>query len=167
MDEQKSIIAFETKRGVGDYVAQFVESETLARASMIAETSRERIKKIIADNITLSEEDLRNMIVDAENGSIAAWRAAMIARTEVHLAQVSGTHKAAVVAQADGGLEYDKEWVSAIDSRTRDDHTDADGQIVALDADFVVGGEKIQTPGRGSAKNSVNCRCVVIYNARI
>ena len=45
----------------------------------------------------------------------------------------------------------------------RDDHANADGQLRRLDDAFDVGGEQLMKPGDGSAKQSVNCRCVPTY----
>lgn len=167
LDEQKSIMSFECKRSSTDYAKDFIELHALERAGMIAATSKERIKKIIEGADGLSEAELRDLIVQSEGGQMAAWRAAMIARTEVHFAQVSGTHQAALSVQEDSSIEYEKEWVSAVDSRTRDDHADADGQLKALDKPFSVGGENVDLPGHGSARNSINCRCVVLYNPKV
>lgn len=167
LDEQKARIAFECKRSSADFAKEFIADYALERAATITATSKDRIKKIIEASEGLSEAELRDLIVQSEGGQIAAWRAAMIARTEVHFAQVSGTHQAALSVQEDSSIEYEKEWVSAVDSRTRDDHADADGQLKALDKPFSVGGENVDLPGYGSAKNSINCRCVVLYNPKV
>jgi hypothetical protein len=47
--------------------------------------------------------------------------------------------------------------------RRRSAHGEADGQRVPLDEPFYVGGENVQFPGDGSAKNAVNCRCREAY----
>jgi uncharacterized protein with gpF-like domain len=54
-----------------------------------------------------------------------------------------------------------KEWVSRGDSRVRDAHRAADGQVVPMNMPFIVKGESLQYPGdpAGSASNIVNCRC--------
>lgn len=50
---------------------------------------------------------------------------------------------------------------STIDTRTREAHFAADGQVVALDQPFVVDGEELDYPGdpNGSGDNVINCRC--------
>lgn len=54
-----------------------------------------------------------------------------------------------------------------LDSRTRPEHREADGQIMELDEPFDVGGEKMQAPGvGGSAKNVCNCRCCLLQRAK-
>ncbi len=53
------------------------------------------------------------------------------------------------------------------DSKTREDHAEADGQEVGMDEPFDVGGEQLMYPGdpAGSAGNVINCRCTVIYTS--
>ena len=49
--------------------------------------------------------------------------------------------------------------LSALDSRTRPEHAEADGQVVGVDEPFIVGGEKLMFPGdrSGSPWNTYNC----------
>jgi hypothetical protein len=58
-----------------------------------------------------------------------------------------------------------KMWVTMGDLKVRAWHQIAHGQTVAVTMVFVVMGEMLKYPGdpNGSAKNIVNCRCVVIY----
>lgn len=58
-----------------------------------------------------------------------------------------------------------KQWVAVMDSRTRDAHREANGQIVDIDKPFIVGGEKLQYPAdvAGSLKNIINCRCTTRF----
>ena len=57
-----------------------------------------------------------------------------------------------------------KEWVTAIDARTRPAHIDAHGQTVLTDKPFIVDGEELMYPGdpQGSPRNVINCRCRAI-----
>lgn len=52
-------------------------------------------------------------------------------------------------------------WSSALSEATRDAHWSADGQTVALNKKFRVGGEQLRYPGDpdGSAGNIINCVC--------
>lgn len=54
-----------------------------------------------------------------------------------------------------------KGWMCAFVPSSRDAHIDADGQEVAIDDDFTVGGERMGFPGdhRGSPGNVCNCLC--------
>jgi len=96
-----------------------------------------------------------------EGGVLSSYRAAMISRTESHSAAMQSNFTAAKAT----GLDMKKEWVAAKNERTRVDHADADGQIVAMDEPFIVGGEPLMMPGdpNGSAGNIINCRCVAAY----
>lgn len=67
----------------------------------------------------------------------------------------------------DAGCDLLKQWDATLDSRTREDHRIADGQIVRWDQDFTVGGEKMSAPSvGGSAKQVCNCRCQLLKRPR-
>ncbi len=89
-------------------------------------------------------------------------RALRIARTETHTAGV----KSVQAAVRSTRIEMEKEWMSALDDRTRIAHRAADGERVAMDAKFTRTGEALDYPGdpSGSPGNIVNCRCVVLYH---
>jgi uncharacterized protein with gpF-like domain len=93
--------------------------------------------------------------------SLSVYRSNLIARTETHGAANYGANGAA----KETGLTIRKEWVSAADERTREDHAAADGQIVGIDEMFDVGGESLMYPGdpSGSGGNIINCRCAVSH----
>lgn len=58
-----------------------------------------------------------------------------------------------------------KMWISAKQGgRTRQEHWDADGQVVDYDKPFIVGGEELMYPGdpAGSAWNTINCLCRMV-----
>lgn len=83
-----------------------------------------------------------------------------IARTEVlpryHEGQVAGMEQSGVVEKM--------EWLSAFTETSREEHMAANGQVVALDSAFEVGGEYLRYPGDpgGSASNTINCLCDVL-----
>lgn len=90
-------------------------------------------------------------------------RAKTIARTEVigatnagSLAQMQAAGDAAPVA---------KTWLATKDGRTRLSHRASDGQTVALDESFVVGGSRLSHPGdpTGAPEEIINCRCTLLY----
>lgn len=132
-------------------------------AGQVAETTYDAIKAQMAEGVGLGESipKLADRIKDvfAEADDVRATR---IARTEV----ISG-HNAAV-AQAGQALPDDvspgREWISAIDDRTREDHVIADGQVISHAETFVVGGEALEYPGdpAASPENVINCRCAVV-----
>ncbi|MDG4796915.1 phage minor head protein [Micromonospora sp. WMMD1082] len=95
-----------------------------------------------------------------------AWedRAATIARTETIGAYNAGTLTAWLTSARAFDEKVDKVWVATHDHRTRHDHRDADGQRVALDGVFMVGGVPLRFPGDPAAPPGqvVSCRCTMI-----
>ena len=89
------------------------------------------------------------------------------ARTAVTNAQNAGRMDSYVAAEK-MGIEMEREWVSALDARTRPEHAEADGQVVGIDEPFIVGGEKLMFPGdrSGSGWNIYNCRCTQIAKVK-
>lgn len=130
----------------------------------IAGTTLTQLRDIIriGSNDGLSQAQIGTRIRDVAP-QLAAYRSNVIARTE--------THGAAQYGSVSGAREVDdtlkKEWISAGDDRTREDHFDVDGQIVAMNEPFEVGGEQLDYPGDGSlgasAGNIINCRCGIGY----
>lgn len=89
-----------------------------------------------------------------------------IARTEGHRIQNEAALDGQHVAKKKGA-DIVKQWDATLDSRTRPEHREADGQIREIDEPFDVGGEKMQAPGvGGSAKNVCNCRCCLLQRAK-
>jgi uncharacterized protein with gpF-like domain len=88
-------------------------------------------------------------------------RAEAIARTETHSAASFGAQEAA----KETGLPLMREWVSAEDERTREDHAQANGQRVGLEDPFEVGDALLMYPGdpSGPPEHVVNCRCVTTF----
>jgi uncharacterized protein with gpF-like domain len=90
------------------------------------------------------------------------YRARRIAQhetmTALNAATLEGYRQSKVVEK--------KEWMCACDERSREAHKKADGQIVAIDEPFIVGGEELMHPGDSSmgasAKNVIGCRCTML-----
>ena len=148
--------AFFTRTAL-DYVANEVIRR---RITSIAETTRGQV----VDQVTrgfkegLGVAEIAKSVLEAAP-QIAKWRGATIARTETHGAANNGADAAA----RETGLVLNKEWIAVKDSRTRDPHAAADGQVVGMDNTFDVGGESLRYPGdpNGSAGNVINCRCAL------
>ncbi len=129
------------------------ENTTKLKKSIQAELSRG-----IANGSTYNE--IATKIAKGMNSQFksALARTNTIARTEGHRVQ-SAAKLDALQEASDAGAEIVKQWDATLDSRTRPDHQQADGQIVELDEEFKVGGEYLKAPGiGGSAKNVCNCR---------
>lgn len=90
------------------------------------------------------------------------YRIERIARTEV----IGASNNAALMGYKQSGVVDKKQWLTALDERTRPWHSEADGQIVGVDEKFIIDGEEMDCPGDGGAspENVVNCRCTLIAN---
>lgn len=124
--------------------------------------------KVVEVEETLDQLDEDQLVALAESGNEAAQE-----ELEAILAELSGEEgiSSEDVLAAGGALallaalSITKTWVATLDSHTREDHADADGQEVALDEPFNVGGEDLEYPGdeSGDISNTINCRCSVLY----
>lgn len=134
-------------------------------ADDISETTKRQIMTMVAMGRRdgLGQDAIARMI-SGRIATVSRARSAVIARTETHSAAGFANHEAAV----DTGLPLDKEWISAADERTREDHSAADGQTVHIHEPFSVGGESLAFPGdpSGSAEMIINCRCVESFVVR-
>lgn len=141
-----------------------------ARAKETAHTTREDLQRVITAAVS-GEDELNPVQVAAAMlrvKGLSAFRAMTIARTEVHNAMMYASQESAAKLEREGGLVLKKRWVPVLDERTRVNHASmANVAPIALDADFMVGGERMQRPGdpRGSAANTVRCRCVLAFSA--
>ena len=151
-----------------DLEAPFVQDFIRARANQLAgqvtDTTYSAIQQALADGVAngASIDDLARdvqQVFDVASSS----RAKTIARTEVISASNGSASLAA--AQLPSDVAAAQEWISTRDERTRDDHADADGQVVAMGATFDVGGEALLYPGDpgGDGGNVINCRCTVAF----
>lgn len=87
----------------------------------------------------------------------AAMKAARTAMTSAHaLGKLKGYERAAGM-----GIDVEKQWLAALDSRTRGSHRHLDGETVKLDAEFSNG---LMYPGDpdGPASEVYNCRCTLV-----
>jgi HK97 family phage portal protein len=154
-------IAFDLEQvGVTDTIAMRAHD----LAGVVSDTTYRQIRDQLAEGTALGEgipalsNRVRGVFADA-----AGRRATTIARTEVISGFNAAQYQVAQTLPAD--VCAGQEWISTRDSRTRPEHMDADGQVVAADASFDVGGESLSYPGddAGSAANTVNCRCTVAF----
>ena len=91
-------------------------------------------------------------------------RAVRIARTEGHRIQITGTMDAMEKAK-EKGADVLKQWDATLDDRTRESHSQVDGEIRETDKPFSNG---LMFPGdpSGGAAEVVNCRCALLQRAR-
>ncbi|CAN8139688.1 hypothetical protein THIOSC15_1780009 [uncultured Thiomicrorhabdus sp.] len=133
------------------------------KITRITETTRHDIEFAIKKGLEdgKSENDIADYIM-ALAPSIAAGRAATIARTETSAAASSAAMETARAME----LPMTKTWVSADNERTRKAHKAADGQTVSMNEPFIVDGQRLMQPSdpSGRPENVINCRCVAIFN---
>jgi len=134
------------------------------KAKQVSDTEIAYIQSYLAEGVEEGESipDLAKRIDDLYLQQIIPNRSTTIARTETIGASNYGSHEAA----KQSGLDLTKSWLATEDSRTRPTHSEADGQEVGMDENFVVGGAQMQYPGDpdGPASEVVNCRCTQVYN---
>ncbi len=163
--------SFETKdqeshftRLVQDWIARFAGRNIgLSRTSRISATTRSQIIDAVLDGQQegVGIARIAKLIRDKTSGGILRARSLVIARTEVH------TSSQASQVQALDALdipEVKREWVAALDTRTRDTHISANGQTRDQNEPFDVGASKLMHPGdpAGPAAEIISCRCAAI-----
>lgn len=83
------------------------------------------------------------------------------ARTAFTAAENGGRQKSYEYAR-DTGIKIKKMWVATLDSRTRDSHREADGEVIEIDG--IYESTKLRYPGDplGDDEEVYNCRCTEI-----
>lgn len=148
-----------------DIVMKYVLNESARKVSGIIDTTRKAIRETLADGIGAGEgiDDLAKRVDTLYLEEIIPHRSEVIARTEV----INASNLGSVEAAKATGLVLRKQWISAHDDRTRESHRDADGQIVPMDAPFIVGGSQLMWPGDTSLgappEETIQCRCGVAF----
>lgn len=81
-------------------------------------------------------------------------------------AQFASTDLGSYIARQQVLTEATQTWNTMADDSVRPDHADADGQTVALNTPFSVGGEDLMCPGdpSGSDEQTINCRCLLSFD---
>lgn len=144
------------------FVSEYLQQFGGLKIVQISDTTQTQIieQVEIGRREGLGQQEIAQKILGNVAG-IARLRANVIARTETHTSGNFGSLKQA----EDSGLNMMREWVASSGARTRQTHSRADGQIVALNQAFEIGGSSLMYPGdpSGPAKETVNCRCAVAY----
>lgn len=163
MSDRFVVISKKEEEGWIRYYREYVNGQGAVSISNISSSTVNRVRRVIEqaqdDELTLPQVQKR--LRDLSAAKFNRPRAAVIARTETHSAASFANHKQA----EELGVPLRKRWVSTNDARTRSHHSAANSQEVGMDEDFLVGGVPMGYAGdpRGGAKNTINCRCVVLY----
>lgn len=170
-DQAKSYIpSLEKKRTVDFMLMQWVTKYGASRAKQTAGTTRDDIRRALQAALDaeegISEQQLIKTVLRARQFS--RFRADTVARTETHNAAMYASKETAKEIVAETGQDLKKEWIPAMDDRTREDHSAMGSHpAIGMEAMFEVGGERLDRPGdpAGSPENVINCRCVMGYSA--
>ncbi len=124
-----------------------------------------QIRESIAQGIREGKDysQMANAVSDRMGKSANDMR--RIARTEGHRCRVQGNLDSLKFAH-EKGLNLEKEWIAALDDRTRDAHAILDGTSIGVNEDFVSqAGGRGQGPGlMGTAADDIECRCDLTGN---
>ncbi len=142
-------------------INQYFATDLLNTVSGITQTTKDNIQAILmqAQENGWGFDEIFSRIT---NDELNAMRARRIARTET----VTAANQGAMFAAQATDLELKKEWLSALDNRTRYDHREINGTTIAMNESFNVGGYAMNQPGDRTfapAKEIVNCRCTVLF----
>lgn len=139
-------------------VVDWIRKNSVLKVQQITKTSREQLRNIMSRGRQegLGASAIASLIRE-DFDAIGRARSQTIARTETH----SAANAAQWMAADSLGIPMQREWIAAEDERTRQDHSDANGQVVGMDEPFEVGGESLMQPGdpSGSPEQIINCRC--------
>lgn len=147
-------------------IAYWTVTQTLKEATTIAETTMNDVRRSIQRGlseglgIAVVARDIRKVT------NLSPYRAATVARTEIHNAALYASEEISKQAQVDFGLRLMKFWIPTQDGRTRDAHAAMSRHPgVEMNQKFRVGGEMLSRPGdpAGSAATTINCRCSLVY----
>lgn len=98
----------------------------------------------------------------SELGYSSYRRAMTITRTEAGRVQAITRQKAQIEAET-LDIQFEKQWVATLDTRTRHNHANLDGVRVNPDGYFTINGHRTKQPHMfGLASEDINCRCRTI-----
>lgn len=159
---------------VANEVYALLAANVLTTSALISQNTVASATVVILKQMELSRtkpkaaepENIAKKIAKKIGGVNSISRAMTIARTETHKAANTTQYTKAEWAAQESGLKVEVEWIATNDGRVRDSHRHVDGQKRPMGQTFNVGGEAMRYPSdpRASAKNTINCRCVLGYD---
>ena len=132
------------------------------------EQLKDTVKKEIARGFSTGRDYASIARQISMRAGVSLGRACVIARTEGHRV-TSESEMDCMTTVKSKGADVLKEWISTLDSVTRETHVELDGQIRELEEEFVIpsSGAKAMYPGGfGIAKEDIQCRCCMNQRAR-
>lgn len=155
---RKSLIVKSAEDNFNDYMHEYIILHGAKKVKNISDTTLQPFFDADLSNVDIAKKLRANI------PAVSNYRAALIARTEMHSASNYAVSKA--VKSLEFSSPIVQVWAAINDPlRTRDEHAAADGQSVGLEENFNVGGEDLEYPGdpNGSGWNTINCRCAVVH----
>jgi len=148
-------MAFNAQRTSG-----WVKANAQRVLAQTSETTREAVREAMAQGMSLNESLAQIVERVRALPAFDNARAALIARTE----STGAYNYASREAWAQSGVVMKQEWLSSRDSAVRDTHAEADGQVVGIFENFLVGENQLQYPGdpSGDPGETCNCRCTTL-----
>jgi HK97 family phage portal protein len=145
-------------------VTEWLATEGAKRVVGVLDTTKDKIRRELLAGQAAGESIFQlSKRLQAMYGEFSNIRAERIARTEVISAASLGSQTAARATN----LPLLKEWISTRDSRVRDSHGNANGQVVKIDEPYIIGGYKMMHPGDSSmgapGDEIIQCRCSESY----
>lgn len=125
------------------------------------------VKRALREGRGLSASDARSL-GDRYSDRVLKQRGEVVSRTETLNALRAGQHEAFRQGAQSTQSDMERIWDATGDPRTRETHTDADGQSVkGAEEAFAVGGARLRFPGDtelgAPAEEVIQCRCIAIY----
>ncbi len=154
--EAMALVGSEFNYQLSSTLASTLSARSTLFTAKITETTFEQLKNQFTESFALEESrDQLVKRIEKTYGDISKGRAKTIARTEVQVANQSGT----IDGYKQGGMPI-KIWVTVGDGNVRDSHAMVDGQERDLNQPFDNG---LMYPGdpSGSADEVINCRCTI------
>lgn len=154
---------------IKDYLYRFLLEKIVFRVS---ESTRNALLNVLSDAVQKGW-GINETVKELEDLPLSKTQAARIVRTEITRAANTG----AMAAGDTFEFEQNKEWISALDRRTRGrdpedhaSHVGLDGQIIPYEEPFTDprNGDKLMFPGdpNAMAESTINCRCSVAIIAK-
>ena len=139
---------------------QLYFGKSLNYAAQTVGTTKKALQKEITAAIE-NDESVQKLAgrINELYGSSMGYRSVRIARTQLTNTIGDGN----LTALIDEGQEA-KQWSTVIDGRERETHHEANGQVVAIQEPFMVGGYACQRPGDDDLppEEAINCRCDLV-----
>ena len=141
-------------------VVEHIVTRSAVLVSNVTATTRDAIRRALFEGVLAGDgprrlaSRIKEVFAEASRA-----RATMIARTEVN----TSANFARWQGMAQSGLVVARRWLTARDSRVRDQHRFLNNKTAGINDPFNVGGFSAMHPGGFSvARLDVNCRCTTI-----